>query len=412
MKKLLIAGMFLCTATVALANDVTITGPQESNQPMPSASKVPLPQHPTPEVRAYLLMDYTSGRILFGEHYDERIDPASLTKMMTSYVIGQELRNGKIKPTDMVNISENAWSKKYSGSSKMFIEVGKQVSVDNLHKGIIIQSGNDACIAMAEHLAGSTESFASLMNEWASRIGMKSTHFVNPHGLYDDNHYSTAYDMAVLGRALIRDLPEEYEIYSQKEFTFNGIKQSNRNRLLWDESLHVDGIKTGHLSQVGYNLVASAVNPTNGMRLISVIIGDVSEKSRAENSRALLRYGFRFYEPYTPVKASQPLITKQVRLGNVEEIKLGVERDVSFAIPINAKENVKAAFTLNKDLVANDKSILAPIHKGQHVGTITFSLDGKAIYQLPLVALEDVGEASFFAKLWDRCVMTVSGWFE
>lgn len=412
MNKLLTALVLFTASTVVMANDATITGPQESTAPAPSAAKVPLPQHPTPQVRAYLLMDYASGRILFGEHYDERIDPASLTKMMTSYVIGQELRNGKIKPDDMVRISENAWSKNYSDSSKMFIEVGKEVSVDNLHKGIIIQSGNDACIAMAEHLAGSTSSFASLMNDWAKRIGMKSTHFVNPHGLYDENHYSTAYDLAVLGRALIRDLPEEYSIYAQKEFTFNGIKQINRNRLLWDESLNVDGIKTGHLSQVGYNLVASAVNPSNGMRLISVIIGDVSEKSRTENSRALLRYGFRFYEPYTPVKAGTALVTKDVRLGNVDQIALGVQNDVSFVIPVNARENVKASFTLNKDLVASDKSILAPIRKGQKVGLITFSLDGKPIYQLPLTALSDVEEAGFAAKLWDRCVMTVSSWFD
>ena len=295
-----ILGTLLITGTIAgtAVADPGTAAPQESTLPPPSpAQKIPDPPHP--DVRAYLLMDYTSGRVLFGEHYDERIDPASLTKMMTSYVIGQELKLGRIHLDDKVSISENAWSKNLGDSSKMFLEIGKTVPVDLLNKGIIIQSGNDACIAMAEHIAGSESSFASLMNEWGKRIGLRGSHFVNSHGLYNEQHYSTAYDMAVLGRALIKDLPEEYKIYSQKEFTFNGIRQMNRNRLLWDTSINVDGIKTGHISQVGYNLVASAVNSSNGMRLISVIIGDVSEKSRAANSLALLRYGLRFYEPYT-----------------------------------------------------------------------------------------------------------------
>ena len=191
----------------------------------------------------------------------------------------------------------------------MFIEVGKQVSVKDLNLGIIIQSGNDACIAMAEHLAGSEDAFANLMNNWADYIGMKDSNFVNSHGLHNDNHYSSAYDMAILGRALIHDLPEEYKIYSQKEFTFNGIKQTNRNRLLWDNSLHVDGIKTGHLSQVGYNLVTSAVDPSrNNFRLISVVIGANSERQRADDSKALLTYGFRFYQPVPVIKKGKPLI--------------------------------------------------------------------------------------------------------
>lgn len=378
--------------------------PEESALPPPSpAQKIPDP--PRPDVRAYLLMDYTSGRVLLGEHFEERIDPASLTKMMTSYVIGQELKLGRIHLDDMVPISENAWGKKLGDSSKMFLEVGKTVPVEMLNKGIIIQSGNDACIAMAEYIAGSESSFASLMNEWGKRIGLKGSNFVNSHGLYNENHYSTAYDMAVLGRALIKDLPEEYEIYSQKEFTFNNIKQVNRNRLLWDTSIHVDGIKTGHISQVGYNLVASAINDKNGMRLISVVIGDVSEKSRAANSLALLRYGLRFYEPYSPLASGQTLLKKEVRLGDVSEVPLGTLHDVSFAVPLESEKRIKATY------VMKESPLRAPIAKGQVMGTLTFSLDNKVIYEIPLVALSDVAEGGFMSRMWDQMYLTVSGWF-
>lgn len=404
LSKIFAAIAIVASFNFAMADD-RITPPEEnSSLPPPSASQN-IPQPPKLNVRAYLLMDYTTGRVLFGENYDDRIDPASLTKMMTSYVIGQEIKLGRLKPTDMVTISQKAWSKNYGDSSKMFIEVGKEVPVELLNKGIIIASGNDACIAMAEHIAGTEESFASLMNEWGKRIGLTNTNFVNSHGLYNENHYSTAYDMAILGRALIRDLPEEYAIYSQKDFMFNNIKQTNRNKLLWDGSIQVDGIKTGHLSQVGYNLVASAVNPRNGMRLISVVIGDVSEKARAADSKALLQYGLRFYEPYTPIKKEQALVTKEVRLGTKDEIKLGVLNDVNLAIPVNGKDKVKASF------VMNEKRIMAPIKKGQAMGKLTFSLDGQPIYQINLVALEDIEEAGWLSQMWDHTVMTVSDWF-
>ncbi|MDD2342497.1 MAG: D-alanyl-D-alanine carboxypeptidase, partial [Tolumonas sp.] len=275
--------------------------PDPKPVPKPDPVPTPIPSPPQITAKAYLLMDYNSGQLLFSENPDERLPPASLTKMMTSYVIGQELKSGRIKSTDMVTISKNAWAKNYGDSSKMFIEVGKQVSVENLNKGIIIDSGNDACIAMAEHIAGSEDSFASLMNQWAAKLGMKNTHFVNAHGLYNPDHYSTAHDMAILARALIHDLPNEYAIYSQKDFTFNGIAQHNRNRLLWDKTLAVDGIKTGHVSQAGYNLVASAIGPEN-MRLISVVIGANSEQQRAAESKKLLTYGFRFYQNIQPYK--------------------------------------------------------------------------------------------------------------
>ena len=399
-----LAKLFLLSSAVALSAAVVATPaptpdalPKPDPKPMPAPAPVALPSPPQIAAKAYLLMDYNTGQVLIGSNEHERLPPASLTKMMTSYVIGQELKAGRIKPSDMVTISQNAWSKNYSDSSKMFIEVGKQVSVDNLNKGIIIQSGNDACIAMAEHVAGSEDSFASLMNQWADRIGMKETHFVNAHGLYNVDHYSSAYDMALLGQALIRDLPEEYKIYSQKDFSFNGITQHNRNRLLWDKSLAVDGIKTGHLSEVGFNLVASATGPDN-MRLISVVIGSGSEAQRAEESKKLLTYGFRFYQNVTPYKQGAELASQRIWMGDKSEIKLGTDRDISLLLPRNSSGKLKADFQLKGELDA-------PIKKGEQVGTIFLKLDDKEVAQYPLVALEEVNQGSLFSRLWDYLVL-------
>ena len=385
------------TAMAATSTPTPDAQPKPDPKPMPAPAPVALPSPPQIAAKAFLLMDYHTGQVLFGNNEHERLPPASLTKMMTSYVIGQELKSGRMKPDDMVTISQNAWAKNYSDSSKMFIEVGKQVSVDNLNKGIIIQSGNDACIAMAEHIAGSEDSFASLMNQWADRLGMKETHFVNAHGLHNPDHYSSAYDMALLGQALIRDLPTEYAIYSQKEFTFNGIVQHNRNRLLWDKSLVVDGIKTGHVSEVGYNLVASATGPDD-MRLISVVIGSGSEAQRAEESKKLLTYGFRFYQNVTPYKQGAELANQRIWMGDKSEIKLGTDRDISLVVPRNSSGKLKADFQLKNELNA-------PIKKGEQVGTIFLKLDGKDVAQYPLVALEEVNEGSLFSRLWDYLVL-------
>ena len=266
-----------------------------------------IPEAPSFNAESWVLMDYATGQVLFEKDQHKRIWPASLTKMMTSYVIGMEIKAGRLDPNSYVTVPEDAWAKKevFSDSSKMFIEVGKKVKVSDLNKGIVIQSGNDACVAMAFVLAGSEEGFVSVMNTYAKQLGLNDTHFANVHGLYDENNYSSAYDMALLGRALIRDLPEEYKLYAQKEFTFNGIKQYNRNRLLWDKSLNVDGIKTGHLSQVGYNLVASAVS--GNMRLIASVIGAQSEAERASFCKQMLNYGFRFFETYTPFAQDQSI---------------------------------------------------------------------------------------------------------
>lgn len=324
--------------------------------------------------------------------------------MMTSYIIGHELLEGNIKNTDMVTISKNAWSKNYTDSSKMFIEVGKQVSVDDLNKGIIIQSGNDACVAMAEFLAGSTDSFASLMNAWSAKLGMKDTQFKNPHGLDEEGHYSTARDMARLGQALIHDQPEEYKIYAQKSFVFNGITQHNRNRLLWDQSLQVDGIKTGHVSQVGYNLVSSATN-NEGMRLIAVVLGASSEGSRAAESKKLLTYGFRFFQSLTPYKAGTELVTQKIWMGDKPEVKLGVDKDVSVLVTRGQGNNLKADFQLESELKA-------PLAKGQRVGTVFLKQGDKEIKQVPLVALEEVQEGGLMSRLWDYLVLLVTSWFK
>ncbi len=396
-------------AVAAVAADVTPAPTPVPNTPTPNAMPKPdpvpaaapapiaIPAAPQIAAKAYLLMDYHTGHILVSANEHERLPPASLTKMMTSYVVGQEIKSGRLKPTDMVTISRNAWAKNYSDSSKMFIEVGKQVSVQDLNMGIIIQSGNDACIAMAEHIAGSEDSFASLMNQWAQRIGMKETHFVNAHGLYDPNHYSTAYDMGMLGRALIHDLPTEYEIYSHKDFTFNGIVQHNRNRLLWDKSLNVDGIKTGHVSEVGFNLVASATGPEN-MRLISVVIGSGSEAQRAEESKKLLTYGFRFFQNVTPYKAGSELTKQRIWMGDKSEVSLGTAEDISLVVGRNSAGNLKADFKVNGDLNA-------PLKKGDAVGVISLKQDDKEIATYPLVALEDVDQGGLFSRLWDYLVL-------
>jgi len=402
--KTLLLSVAVTVSGAVLAESPTAPTPDPAPRPDPTPTiPVAIPAPPQLAAKAYLLMDYHTGQVLFGANEHERLPPASLTKMMTSYLIGQELKSGNIKPTDMVTISQNASSKNYSDSSKLFIEVGKQVSVDNLNKGIIIQSGNDACIAMAEHIAGSEDSFASLMNQWAAKLGMKESHFVNSHGLHNENHYSSAYDMALLGRALIRDLPEEYAIYAQKEFTFNGIRQHNRNKLLWDKSLPVDGIKTGHVSEVGYNLVASAPGPDN-MRLISVVLGANSERERAEDSKKLLTYGFRFYQNLTPYKAGAELTSQRIWMGDKSEIKLGTAQEISVIVPRGQASNMKAEFQLNGQLNA-------PIQQGDVVGTIYLKTDDKELASYPLVALESVEEGSLFSRLWDYLLLLVQRLF-
>ncbi|TVP11823.1 serine hydrolase [Shewanella sp. KCT] len=367
-----------------------------------NAAPVVTPDAPKVAAKAFILMDYNSGQIIAEENAYESLNPASLTKMMTSYVIGHEIKVGNISPQDKVTISKNAWSKNFPDSSKMFIEVGKQVSVEDLNRGIIIQSGNDACVAMAEHIAGTEDGFVDLMNSWAKQLGMRDSYFENSHGLDSENHKTTAYDMALLGAALIRDVPEEYRVYSEKSFTYNGIKQYNRNGLLWDKSLNVDGIKTGHTSGAGYNLVTSATK--DGMRLVSVVMGTASESARKAESKKLLNYGFRFFETITPYKAGDSFVTQKIWYGDRESVDLGVLTDTPITISRGQAKNLEANYELNKELTA-------PIPKGETVGRIYFQLNGKDIAQFPLVTLQEVNEGSWFSKLMDYFKQMFASWF-
>lgn len=357
-----------------------------------SNAAVVIPPAPNVDAKGYVLIDYHTGEIIAEQNADIQLAPASLTKMMTSYVIGNEISLGNISENDMVTISENAWAKKFPDSSKMFIEVGKQVSVGDLNRGIIIQSGNDACVAMAEHIAGSEDAFASMMNVHAQKLGMLSTNFINSHGLHDADHYTTPRDMATLATALVRDVPEEYAIYKEKEFTFNDIKQYNRNSLLWDKSLNVDGIKTGHTSDAGYSLVSSATQ--GDMRLIAVVMGADSERARKMENKKLLKYGFRFYETVTPYKAGDSFVAHRIFMGDKDTVDLGINQDTPITIPRGQVKNLKANFEL-------DKKLEAPLSKGEVVGKLYLQLEGEDIAEYPLVTLQEVQEGGFLDRMVD-----------
>ncbi|WP_095504500.1 serine hydrolase [Paraferrimonas sedimenticola] len=367
-----------------------------------TAAPTVIPEAPTVAAKAFVLMDYNSGKVLAENNSYEQLHPASLTKMMTSYVIGQEMVAGNIAPDDMVTVSENAWAKNFPDSSKMFIEVGKQVSVADLNRGIIVQSGNDACVAMAEHIAGTESGFADLMNSWAKQLGMQDSFFVNSHGLDSDQHKTTAYDMAILGRALIRDVPEEYAIYAEKSFTYNGIKQFNRNGLLWDKSMNVDGIKTGHTSKAGYSLVTSGTK--DGMRLVAVVMGTNSVAARKAESKKLLNYGFRFFESVTPYKAGDSFTEQRIWFGDRKMIKLGVDQDTAFTLYRGQSKKLKANFELNQELNA-------PIEQGEVVGKVYFQVDGEDVASFPLVTLEAVPEGSLIDRIFDYFRQLFASWF-
>ena len=366
------------------------------------AAPMIIPKAPSIAAKGYLLIDFNSGKVLSENNSNESLNPASLTKMMTSYIIGQELKSGNLNLTDKVTISKNAWSKNFPESSKMFIEVGKEVSVEDLNRGIIIQSGNDACVAMAEHIAGSEPAFADLMNSWALQLGMNDTHFVNSHGLTADGHYTTAKDMATLAKAIITDVPNEYKIYSEKSFKYNGIMQYNRNGLLWDKSLNVDGMKTGHTIAAGYSLVSSATK--DGMRLISVVMGTRSDEARKVESKKLLNWGFRFFETITPYKANDQLANERIWMGQQANIRLGVAVDTPLTLPRNQSQNLKADFVI-------DNELRAPIQKGDKVGQVNYSLADEPIASYDLIALETVEEGGIFSRIIDYIKLLFIGWF-
>lgn len=371
-----------------------------------AADAVQQPEAPPVDAKAWILMDYASGKVLSEGNADDKLDPASLTKIMTSYVVGQAIKANKIKLTDMVTIGKDAWATgnpALRGSSVMFLKPGDQVSVENLNKGVIIQSGNDACIALADYVAGSQDSFISLMNSYSQKLGLANTTFKTVHGLDAPGQFSTARDMALLTKAMIHDVPDEYAIHKEKEFTFNNIKQPNRNRLLWNNSLGADGVKTGTTAGAGYNLVSSAKQ--GDMRLIAVVLGTKTDRIRFNESEKLLTWGFRFYETVTPIKPDATFIEQRVWYGDSSQAKLGAGDAGSITLPRGQLKNLKASYTLN------DPQLTAPLTKGQVVGTIDFKLNDKTIEQRPLIVMEAVNEGGFFNRMVDFVLMKFHQWF-
>lgn len=359
----------------------------------PTTQAAPTPPPPSIIGSAWLLMDYATGQILASENPDARVEPASITKVMTSYVAAAEVKAGKISADDLVTISENAWRSGGAGTdgSTSFLPLGSQVKFDDLLHGMIVQSGNDASIAIAEHVAGSEEAFAALMNQYAQRLGMNGTHFVNAHGLSSSEHYSTAHDLALLSQALIRDFPAEYSYYKLKEFTFNNIRQHNRNSLLWRDA-SVDGIKTGHHSGAGYCLATSAQR--DEQRLISVVMGSSSEKQRADDSLALLNWGFRFFETHTLYAAAASVAEVKLWKGKTDTLAVGLVAPLRITLPRGRYNDLKPSMDVPAQL-------LAPISKGQNIGTLRLSLDDKVLLERPLVALDDAPEGGLFKRLND-----------
>nr|WP_250449094.1 D-alanyl-D-alanine carboxypeptidase family protein [Lysobacter enzymogenes] len=397
---------FLATAVAGLASAQAPAAKPAAAAATPAAAQPPasdsLPVPPPPQIAgtAWVLMDAASGNILASHEPDMRVEPASITKVMTSYVIAAEMAGGKVKDTDQVMMTENAWRKGGAATDGSYsgFEVNKTAPLVEMEKGMVVQSGNDAAIALAEHVAGSEDAFAALMNQYAARIGLKNSHFMNPHGLSQENHYSTAHDLALLGRALIHDFPTAYSYNKIKELKVGPITQPNRNLLLWRDS-SVDGIKTGHHSKAGYCLMASAQR--GDQRLISVVMGSSSEAQRASDSQALLNWGFRFFETHKLYDAGKAIAKQKVWKGQSAEVQLGVAEPLLVTVQRGKYPQLKPSMDVPKTLVA-------PIKKGQAIGMVKVMLDGKVVAQRPLVALAAVEEGGFFKRLWDEFWM----WWE
>ena len=388
LQKLSLSAVLICSAGFGSATEVPTPNAVPTAASMPAA----IPAMPQLAAESYVLMDAASGKILVENNADVRLPPASLTKLMTAYIATKEIQKGQIAEQDMVTISEKAWR---TGGSRMFIDVGKQVSVDDLLHGIIIQSGNDASVALAEHIAGSEEAFSSMMNATAGRLQLDNTHFMNSTGLPAEEHYSSANDMAKLARAIIYEDPEHYAIYAQKEFLWNNIKQPNRNLLLWRDKT-VDGLKTGHTDEAGYCLVASAVR--DNMRLISVVFGASSEASRAAETQKLLTYGFRFFETKTFYKKGIELAESKVWKGQESQVKVGLAEDLTLTLPRGQVQKMAATLIL-------DESAVAPISKGDRLGVVEVRSGDEVVHTADLVALDDVEEGGFFSKILDTIRM-------
>ena len=343
----------------------------------------------------YILTDFQSGQTLVSQNASKRVEPASLTKMMTAYITFSALRQKRITLKQIVPVSEKAWRAK---GSRMFIEPGKPVTVEELVSGLIVQSGNDASIALAEAIAGSEESFVQMMNKEAERLGMKNTHFANSAGLPNSEHFSTAYDLALLVSDMIRRFPEHYPLYSLREYTYNKISQSNRNRLLWLDP-NVDGLKTGYTKSAGYCLVASAKR--NNRRLISIVLGAKSDNVRTMESQRLLNYGFLSYDTVRVFRKKQEVTTIQLWKGQQKILKTGINHDLYFSLPKGQAAKLKATMEYKQP-------VIAPIKVGQEIGVVKLTFDGKQMGKYPLVALESIEKSSFFNRTWDEILLLIN----
>lgn len=349
---------------------------------------------PTIDAKSWLLLDATSGQVLASHEADTRIEPASLAKLMTAYVVSSALKDKRLDPNQMVNVSVHAW-KVDPASSKMFIDPATPVKVDDLLHGLIVQSGNDAAVALAEAVAGTEDTFVTLMNREAERMGLKNTHFANAHGLPDPGNYSTARDLATLSSHVIYDHPEDYKLYSLKEYTYNKIRQPNRNRLLWLDPT-VDGLKTGHTSSAGYCLIATAHRPNGGSerRLISVLIGTVSDQMRTQESMKLLNWGFQNFDTVKLYAKDQAVESPEVWKGSQNQVKVGFTHDVYVTVPKGIADKIKPVLERKDPLVA-------PVNQNSPIGMLKLMVDGKPLTELPVVALEQVNQASIFGRAWD-----------
>lgn len=356
----------------------------------------PSPSAPTVIAKSYILQDFDSGRVLAELNSDQRLPPASITKLMTAYVVSQELQMGNISLADEVLISEKAWR---MVGSRSFIEVNTKVSVEVLLRGMIIQSGNDAAVALAEHIAGSEETFAQMMNQYAQQLGMVNTNYRNSTGLPDPDHFTTARDIATLSAAIIRDFPDHYKWYAEKEFTYNNITQHNRNKLLWRDS-SVDGLKTGHTEEAGYCLAASAKR--GDMRLISVVLGTRSENARAQETQKLMNYGFRFFETHALYQGQTSITESKIWKGAAKQLTIGIEQNLSVTVPRGRY----------KDLVATtniQQPVIAPVMAGAQLGEVEIRLGDELIASQALIALQTVEQGSWWSRLIDTLLMLIWG---
>jgi len=357
-----------------------------------AANKILIPAAPSVAAKSFILLDFNSGKVLAEKNADVRLSPASLTKIMTVYVVFRELQNGHLTLDEKVTISKKAWQ---TGGSRMFVEVNKQVAIEDLLQGVIIQSGNDASVALAEHVAGDEATFSAMMNQHAERLGMLDSHFENSMGLPKKNHYTTARDLAKLTTAVISEFPEYYRWDSQKEFTYNNITQPNRNKLLWRDK-SVDGVKTGYTEKAGYCMIASAIREE--MRLISVVMGTASANARANESQSLLNYGFRFFETHKLYAGNDALNEARIWKGDSKKLPLGLVDDLFVTIPRRHYNDLKAEVNINK-------KIIAPVKKGENLGSVNVSLAGDVVANMPLVALKTVSKGGFVDRLYDEAML-------